>query len=63
MSKSNIIELAGRGTIIDPLTELLRTGAERLIYQAVEAELHEVLAEHLERRTADGKGAIVKSGV
>ncbi len=62
MSKSNIIELAGRDTIIDPLTELLRTGAERLIYQAVEAELHEVLAEHLERRTADGKAGVVRNG-
>jgi hypothetical protein len=33
------------------LTELLRTGAEQLIYPAVEAELLELLAEHSERRT------------
>ncbi len=62
MSKSNIIELTGRDTIIDPLTELLRTGAERLIYQAVEAELHEVLAEHSERRRVDGKAGVVRNG-
>ncbi|MCU7895620.1 MAG: hypothetical protein KZQ62_12360, partial [Candidatus Thiodiazotropha sp. (ex Lucinoma aequizonata)] len=41
----------GQRTISDPLTELLRIGAERLIYQAVEVELLELLAEHSERRT------------
>ncbi|MEJ1355973.1 MAG: hypothetical protein RPU34_06060 [Candidatus Sedimenticola sp. (ex Thyasira tokunagai)] len=39
MSKNNVVKLAGRDTIIDPLTELLRSGAEQLIYQAVEAAL------------------------
>ena len=38
MGKSNVVKRASRDTIIDPLTELLRTGAEQLIYQAVEAE-------------------------
>ncbi len=32
MSKNNVVKLAGRDTIIDPLTELLRSGAEQLIY-------------------------------
>ena len=44
MSKNNVVKLAGRETIVDPLTELMRTGAEQLIYQAVEAELLELLA-------------------
>jgi putative transposase len=35
MSKNNVIELSGRDTTIDPLTELLRTGAQQLIHQAV----------------------------
>jgi len=39
MRKNNVIRLSGRDTIIDPLTELLRTGAEQLIYQAVEASI------------------------
>ncbi len=52
MSKNNVVKLAGRDTIIDPLTELPRSGAEQLIYQAVEAEL----LEHVERRTEDGGG-------
>ncbi|MCU7900795.1 MAG: hypothetical protein KZQ66_01180, partial [Candidatus Thiodiazotropha sp. (ex Lucinoma aequizonata)] len=62
MRKNNV----ARDTISDPLTELLRTSAERLIYQAVEVELLELLAEHSERRTEDGKAGvrvIVKSGV
>ena len=29
MAKSNVVELSGRDTIDDPLTELLRTGAEQ----------------------------------
>ena len=39
MSKSNVVEFAGRDGIDDPLRELLRTGAGELVYQAVQAEL------------------------
>ena len=62
MGKSNVIELAGREASADPLTELLRMGSKRLIYQAVEAELQELLAEHSERHTADGKAGVVRNG-
>ena len=62
MGKSNVLEFQGRDTIADPLTELLRTGAEQLIYQAVEVELLELLAEHSERRTEDGKAGVVRNG-
>ncbi|MCU7880734.1 MAG: hypothetical protein KZQ66_00180 [Candidatus Thiodiazotropha sp. (ex Lucinoma aequizonata)] len=58
MRKNNV----GRDTISDPLTELLRIGAERLIYQAVEVELLELLAEHSERRTENGKAGVVRNG-
>ncbi|MCU7896886.1 MAG: transposase [Candidatus Thiodiazotropha sp. (ex Lucinoma aequizonata)] len=44
------------------MTELLRTGAERLIYQAVKVELLELLAEHSERRIEDGKAGVVRNG-
>jgi hypothetical protein len=50
MSKNNVIELAGRDESQDPLTELLRTGAQQLIQQAVEAELQSLLAQHTEKR-------------
>jgi len=43
------------------LTELLRKGAEQLIYQAVEAELQELLAEHSEQQTEDGKANVVRN--
>jgi len=62
MDKSNVVKLTGRDTITDPLTELLRTGAEQLIYQAVEAEFLELLAEHSERRTEDGNVGVVGNG-
>ena len=61
MSKNNVVKLTGRDTITDPLTELLRAGAEQLIYQAVEAELLELLDEHSERRTEDGKAGVVRN--
>lgn len=62
MSKNNVVRLSGREAIADPLTDLLRTGAEQLIYRAVEAELLELLAEHAERRTEDGKAGVVRNG-
>jgi len=62
MSKNNVVELAGRDQVVDPLSELLRAGAEQLIYQAVEAELQELLAEHAQRRTEDGKAGVVRNG-
>ena len=62
MSKNNVIEMAGREAGDDPLTELLRSGAERLIYQAVEAELEALLAAHADRRTEDGKAGVVRNG-
>ncbi len=61
MSKNNVIELAGREAG-DPLTALLRAGAQRLIQQAVETELQELLSEHSERRTEDGKAGVVRNG-
>ncbi len=62
MRKNNVIELAGREVGSDPLTELLRAGAQRLIQQAVETELLELLGEHSERRTEDGKAGVVRNG-
>ena len=37
MSKNNVIGPEGRETIGDPVTELLRVGAQKLIQRAVEA--------------------------
>lgn len=62
MGKNNVVEFRGREASADLLTELLRTGAQQLICQAVEAELQELLDQHSERRTGDGKAGVVRNG-
>lgn len=46
----------------DALTELLRGGAQRLIAQAIEAELEQMLAEYQDILTIDGHRAVVRNG-
>ena len=46
----------------DSLTGLLRTGAQKLIAQAVEAELSILLEEHSSLRLEDGRQAVVRNG-
>ncbi len=60
MSKSIVIELEDREAIADPVTDLLRTGAQQLIQRAVEAELSELLSQHGDRRTETGKAGVVR---
>jgi len=49
MNKSNVNERAGRAGYTDPLTELLRNGARRLLQQVVEEELQELPAKHSDK--------------
>ncbi len=51
MNDATIIEFAGRDTVSDPLTDLLRKGARELLQTAVEAELDAFLWPNL-RNTA-----------
>jgi len=46
----------------DALTELLREGAQRLLCQAVQAELEEFLAARAEERDEHGRAAVVRNG-
>lgn len=46
----------------DELTEVLRQGAQRLIKEAVQAELVEFLRGHADSRDAHGRRAIVRNG-
>jgi putative transposase len=62
MSKSTVIELSGRDESRDPLTEMLRVGAQQLIQQAVEAELQDLLAQDAQLRTAAGTAGVVRNG-
>lgn len=62
MKKNTVIELSGRDTFSDSLTELLRNGARALIQQAVEAELSGFLEQFSNRLLKDGKSAVVRNG-
>lgn len=62
MNKDNVIDLRGRDVNADPLTELLRSGAQKLIQQAVEIELNALLDEHIDRRTDTGHAGVVRNG-
>jgi hypothetical protein len=57
MRKNNVLEFQGREARLDPLTELLRKGAQELIGQAVESELAELLVQYSDCRTSEGKAA------
>ena len=46
----------------DPLTEVLRTGAQRLLAQAVEAEIEAHLADHKELLDDHGRRRVVRHG-
>ena len=50
------------GSSLDPLTDVLRSGARRLIEQAVEAELSALLAAHADEATGDGRARLVRHG-
>ncbi len=62
MSKHNIFEFKDRDTISDELTEMMRTGAQQLIHQAVQIELEELLAVNAHRLTPEGHAAVVRNG-
>ena len=61
-SSSTIVPLRQPDTIDDPLTALLRSGARRLLAQAVEAEAEAFLAEMKGLRLADGRERVVRHG-
>ena len=62
MSDSNVIQLAQPGAFSDCLTEVLRSGARALLTQAVEAEVAEFLAKHVDLKTETGQQRIVRHG-
>lgn len=62
MSNDNVVALAAPATISDPLTDLLRTGARRLIEAAVAAEFDEYLAAFDDQKLPDGRRRVVRNG-
>ena len=62
MTEHKVISYRQKDEIDDPLTEILRAGARRLIAQAVEAEFATFLASHAELLLADGRQRVVRHG-
>ena len=62
MSKDNVVCIRSPEGIEDPLTELLRSGAKRLIQKAVEAELAELLERYEGQVDEQGRKAVVRNG-
>ncbi len=62
MSKGNVVAFQSPEGVEDPLTELLCTGTKRLIQQAVEAELAELLAQYEGQMDGQGRRAVVRNG-
>ena len=62
MEDNTFVEFAGRDTNSDPLTDMLRPGAKRLIMHAIEFEVDEFLAPFSDQRNEDGKVALVCNG-
>jgi hypothetical protein len=62
VSESNVVKLLQPGSFADPLTEVLRNGARALLSQAIEAEVAEFLAKHVDLKTATGLSCVVRHG-
>ena len=62
MKENSVISFKNPEQLEDPLTDLLRTGAKKLIHQYVEAELAELLEHHQSDLTCEGKQAVVRNG-
>ena len=63
MSQGKVVTFKKPGDLSqDPLTELLRTGAQQLIAQAVEAELHVFLRQFSAVTDEQGRQQVVRNG-
>ena len=62
MTENRVVSLRPEGEIDDPLTEILRSGARRLIAQAVEAEIDAFVASPAALTLPDGRQRIVRHG-
>ncbi len=61
MSEDTVVRFQ-KPEVRDALTQLLREGAQRLVRQAVQAELEEFLAAHEEKCDEHGRAAVVRNG-
>lgn len=62
MSKDNVVALENPSVKAhDPLTEVLRRGASKLLAQAIEAEVETLLAQYADRHDEQGRQAVVRN--
>jgi len=62
MKKDTVVELRRPAQGQDPLSTMLREGAQRLVAQAVQAEFDDFLARVSGERLSDGRAAVVRNG-
>jgi putative transposase len=62
-SDSTVVPLRRPEEVEDPLTAVLRSGARRLLAQAIEAEAEAFLAAMRDRRLPDGRERVVRHGL
>ena len=62
MGNDKVVSLAVPAVVEDALTELLRTGARRLIEAAVAAEFEECLTGFADDQLPDGRRRVVRNG-
>ena len=59
---TNIVPLRQPDAIDDPLTDILRAGAQQLLRRAIEIEVETFLATVQELKLSDGRGRVVRHG-
>ena len=59
---TSIVALRQPGAVDDPLTEIAREGARRMLASALEAEVEAFLDRHADERLSDGRRRVVRHG-
>lgn len=62
MPEDNVWKLENSVLVADPLTEVLRQGARKLLAQAIEAEVEDFLAQHQALSDDKGRARLVRNG-
>ena len=62
MEKHTVVSLKDRELVNDPLTDLLKSGARKLLRQAIETELEELLLHYAGQRSEQGHARVVRNG-
>ncbi|MEC4678986.1 MAG: IS256 family transposase [Nitrospirota bacterium] len=62
MKNHTVIELKDRESIADPMMDLLRLGAKKLVKEAVLAEVEDLLSQYADQKTKSGHAGVVLNG-